>query len=101
MYWDVLEVKPIAPRELFVQFADGLSGVVVIDTSFCTGVFEPLRDDQWVARAQVNNGAVVWSNGLDLAPDTMYHEIKRNINHRYMLRREKQNREQKNASQAI
>lgn len=42
MYWDVVQVQSIAPRELAVQFADGLSGVVRIDTSFCTGVFNPL-----------------------------------------------------------
>ncbi len=54
MHWDVLEVQPIAPRELSVRFADGLSGVLYVDASFCTGVFEPLRDDQWVARAQIS-----------------------------------------------
>jgi len=34
MYWDVVQVQSIAPRELEVKFADGLSGVVRIDTSF-------------------------------------------------------------------
>jgi len=87
MYWDVMEVSSIAPRELFVRFADGLSGVLYVDRSFCTGVFEPLRDDQCVACAQVSDGVLVWPNGLDLAPDTMYHEIKRSPNRRYELQR--------------
>jgi hypothetical protein len=39
MHWDVLEVRHIAPRELAVRFADGLAGVLYIDTSFCTGIF--------------------------------------------------------------
>lgn len=87
MYWDVIEVHSIAPRELSVLFADGLRGVIRIDLSFCVGVFDPLRNDQMVERAQLSNGVVVWPEGLDLAPDTMYHEIKRSPNHRYELSR--------------
>ena len=85
MYWDVVQVQSIAPRELAVRFADGLSGVVHIDTSFCTGVFNPLLNDQAVGFAQACNGVVAWPNGLDLAPDTMYHEIKRSPVRRYNL----------------
>jgi len=85
MYWDVVQVQSIAPRELAVQFADGLSGVVRIDVSFCTGVFNPLLSDQAVGCAQVSNGVLVWPSGLDLAPDTMYHEIKRHPDRRYNL----------------
>ncbi len=43
MYWDVVEVRPNAPRELAVTFADGLTGTIYIDHSFCTGVFETLK----------------------------------------------------------
>ena len=89
MYWDVVEVRSIAPRELSVRFEDGLSGVLHIDLSFCTGVFYPLRSDQLVGRAQVLDGVLVWPNGLDLAPDTMYHEIKRSPERRYQLFRNK------------
>lgn len=89
MYWDVVEVRSIAPRELSVRFEDGLSGVLHIDLSFCTGVFDPLRSDQLVGRAQVLDGVLVWPNGLDLAPDTMYHEIKRSPERRYQLLRNK------------
>lgn len=87
MYWDVIDVRSIAPRELAVQFEDGLSGVLHIDLSFCTGVFDPLRNDQLIGSAQANNGVVVWPNGLDLAPDTMYREIKRSPDRRYNLSR--------------
>lgn len=83
MYWDVVEVRPVAPRSLAVRFADGLSGVVHIGRSFCTGVFEALLDDEAVSRATVENGVVVWPNGLDLAPDTMYREIMESPEKRY------------------
>ena len=85
MYWDVVQVQSIAPRELAVQFADGSSGVVRIDISFCTGVFIPLLNEKLIGSAQVCHGVVVWPIGLDLAPDTMYHEIKRSPDRRYNL----------------
>jgi len=87
MYWDVIEVRSVAPRELSVLFEDGLSGVLHIDLSFCTGVFDSLRSDQAVGDAQVSNGVLVWPNGLDLAPDTMYKEIKCSVDRRYNLSR--------------
>ena len=87
MYWDVLEVKYIVGRELAIRFADGLSGILHIDRSFCTGVFEALQNDDLVSCAEVDNGVWVWPNGLDLAPDTMDHEIKKNPARRYELKR--------------
>ena len=87
MYWDVLDVKYIAGRELVIRFADGLSGTLHIDRSFCTGVFEPLQNDGLLSCAEVDNGVLIWPNGLDLAPDTMYYEIKRNPYRRYELKR--------------
>ncbi len=89
MYWDVIEVRYIAQRELAVRFADGLSGVIYIDLSFCTGVFESLRSNELLGRAVVDDGVLTWPNGLDLAPDTMYREIKRNPHRRYELKRKK------------
>ena len=78
MYWDVVDVRPVAPRELAVTFFDGLHGIICITPSFCTGVFSPLLDDAAVTQAQVQGGVVVWPQGLDLAPDTMYHAIQNN-----------------------
>jgi hypothetical protein len=85
MYWDVIEVHSIAPRELSVRFEDGLNGVLAIDISFCTGVFDPLRNDRLLASAYASDGVLVWPNGLDLAPDTMYREIKSSPDRRYKL----------------
>ncbi len=87
MYWDILEIHAIAPRTLAVLFADGLRGTIFIDISFCTGVFDVLKDDVIVSQAFIENGVVTWENGLDLAPDTMHKEIKNSPNHCYSLKR--------------
>jgi len=86
MYWDVIDVKSEDTREFRVIFDDGLSGLIVIDSSFCSGVFKALLDDDLVRQARVDNGVVTWPNGLDLAPDTMYNEIKSNPERRYVLK---------------
>lgn len=44
-------------------------------------MFEPLRDVKLFLRGFIKFGAVTWDVGnyeLDLAPDTMYEEIKKN-----------------------
>lgn len=86
MYWDVIRVQSIAPRTLQITFADGLTGLVFIDTSFCTGVFTALKEDSAVSSAFAENGVVMWENGLDLAPDTMHREIKNSPNRHYVIK---------------
>jgi len=76
MNWDVVEVSPAGNRTLAVKFADGLTGTIRLDPSYCTGVFSALLDDKLLEQATVQYGAVTWPNGLDLAPDTMYKEIR-------------------------
>lgn len=85
MDWDVVNVRPAAPRTLAVRFADGLSGTIHIPPSFCTGVFEALLDDAAVEQAIIDHGVIVWPNGLDLAPDTMYREIQHSPTHHYVV----------------
>jgi uncharacterized protein YebE (UPF0316 family) len=86
MYWDVVELKSIAPRTLEVLFKDGLRGTVFIDVSFCTGVFDVLKDDEMVKLAFIESGVVTWENELDLAPDTMHKKIKSSPNRHYVLK---------------
>ena len=85
MYWDVVDIFPKGQRDLGVRFADGLEGVVAIAPDFCTGVFEALRDDAMVLKAEAIDGVMTWPNGLDLAPDTMYRAIKASPDGRYIV----------------
>jgi hypothetical protein len=66
---------------LTVKFIDGTAGQVEMREMIfdrAAGVFEALREEEAFAAVGVEDGAVVWKNGLDLAPDAMYDEIKRN-----------------------
>ncbi|MCC7530990.1 MAG: DUF2442 domain-containing protein [Candidatus Melainabacteria bacterium] len=77
MNWDVVEVKVEAPLSLYVRFHDGTRGRVRFESSFLTGVFQALKDQSLFEQVHVDAGAVVWPGDLDLAPDAMYHEIKK------------------------
>jgi hypothetical protein len=77
--WRVVKVQALPAHRLRVRFADGTEGEV--DTSRlvfgrAAGVFKALRDEKVFVTAFVENGAVTWPNGLDLAPDTMHAEIR-------------------------
>ena len=61
------------------MFVDGTSGEVDLSrlvASDDAGVFEQLRDPAAFERVSVDQGAVTWPNGVDLAPDAMYDEMR-------------------------
>ena len=83
MYWDVIHVEVLENYRLKVKFYDNLEGIVDISKKWLTGVFAPLTDPNVFKKAYVDreNCAVTWNidgDPVDLAPDTMYKEIKNN-----------------------
>lgn len=83
MYWDVISVEALENYKLKVKFYDNLEGVVSISKKWLTGVFAPLVDQTIFKKVYVDKDscAVTWSiedGYIDLAPDTMYKEIKKN-----------------------
>jgi len=77
MHWTVVSVETLEPGSLAVRFEDGTEGRVRIEDSHLYGVFAPLKDPDFFARARVEAGAVTWPGEVDLAPDAMYDAIKR------------------------
>lgn len=78
MEWDVTEVKITGEFAIFVRFNDGVEGVVKFSPSFFRGVFSHLHEQSQFQQVRVIDGVVTWPGELDLAPDAMYNEIKRN-----------------------
>lgn len=79
--WRVAEVRALPGYRLRVRFNDGTTGEVDMATflgSDGAGVFAVLTDATLFARVDVVLGAVTWLDDLDLAPDTMYREIRDN-----------------------
>ena len=77
--WNVQHVVATSDRQLAVEFADGLIGVVRFADSHFQGVFTALQEPSFFKQAFVDHGAVTWPGGqIDLAPDAMYDAIKTN-----------------------
>jgi len=77
---DVAEVWTETDYRLGVRFFDGTSGIVEMRELIFgrnAGVFAALADVQEFAKVGIGYGAVMWANGLDLAPDAMYQALKR------------------------
>jgi hypothetical protein len=79
MPWRVVSVEASRGYRLRVRFVDGLEGVVDMSrlvTSPDAGVFAALADSEAFNRVFVTLGAVCWPDGLDIAPDAIYAEIR-------------------------
>ena len=78
MRWVVMELKQCGEYALRVRFRDGVEGPVRFLPSFFRGVFAELQDPAQFSRVRLVDGVVTWPGELDLAPDAMHDEIKRN-----------------------
>ncbi|MEY3553654.1 MAG: hypothetical protein RL735_2002 [Pseudomonadota bacterium] len=76
--WRVAAVIAKSNYKLEVRFVDGLEGEVQMASlivSSGAGVFSSLKDESLFGAVRVEHGAIVWPNGLDLAPDAMHRAI--------------------------
>ena len=78
---DVAEVRAESDYRLYVRFFDGTAGYVDMKARVLSSearVFATLASPDVFAQVGIGFGSVMWANGMDLAPDVMYDEIKRN-----------------------
>ena len=77
---DITGVEVVADHTLRLTFADGTIGDVDFADHEWQGVLEPLRDPGFFAEVRVDpeSGTVAWPNGVDLAPEPLYEEARRN-----------------------
>lgn len=69
---DVILVQPLADYTLMAQFATGEWRRFDMHSYLQYPAFAPLRDTALFQRARVENGTVVWTEEIDLSPDTLY-----------------------------
>ncbi len=77
MYYDVVDARHIEGYKIELAFEDGRKGVVDLkDYAKKGGLFSRFEDMDYFRRFYVNGdlGALCWPDGLDIAPETLYHE---------------------------
>lgn len=74
----VTEVEPLDGYRLRVRFEDGVGGVVDVSALAGHGVFAAWTDPKFFERVTVDDrsGTIVWPNGADIAPDSLYARIR-------------------------
>jgi Protein of unknown function (DUF2442) len=79
MYFDVVEAAALRDYAVYLRFADGTEGTILLDRVVgFGGVFAPLADKDVFCKLRVDpeSDTIVWPNGADLAPDVLYKKIK-------------------------
>lgn len=74
---DVVDVRYVRGYTIWVKFEDGVAGEVDLTSSLRGPVFEPLRDPEVFKQVRVDPelGTIVWPNGADIAPETLYARV--------------------------
>jgi hypothetical protein len=77
---DVTAVEVIGDHRLRLTFEDGTVGDVAFIDRDWRGVFEPLAEQDFFAQVRVDPelGTIVGPNGVDMAPEPLYAEARRN-----------------------
>ena len=70
----VTAVRYISGYVLELTFSDGTKGEVDLSGELYGRLFEPLKDVNEFSKVRVDPdlSTIVWPNGADLAPDTLY-----------------------------
>ena len=79
--WRLTKVKPLENYKLEAEFIDGTHGFVEMGQLIASkkaGIFARLKDVNVFSKAYIEYGVVTWPIEIDLAPNAMYDEIKRN-----------------------
>jgi hypothetical protein len=74
MKWRIVKAETFGSYSLDLTFKDGTRKRVNLLPLLEGPVFEPLRDPAFFARVTLDPvaGTVVWPNGADVAPETLY-----------------------------
>lgn len=69
----IAKISALAGYRLAVEFEDGVTGTVDVESELFGPVFAPLRDEAVFAQVSLDEfGAPCWPIGADLAPDAIY-----------------------------
>ena len=70
----IVAVKVCGSRSLDLTFNNGIRKRVDVSALLDGPVFEPLRASKYFAQARLDEecGTVVWPNGADFAPETLF-----------------------------
>jgi hypothetical protein len=70
----VSAVSPMEDYRLLLTFSNGERRVFDAKPLFSVGAFRPLQNKIFFESVRAAHGSVLWPNGIDYCPDTLYIE---------------------------
>ncbi len=70
----VVSACAVDDTHVAVSFSDGTNGTLGVGPYLQFPAFAPLNDHSFFRRAHAAHGTVVWSDEIDLCPDTVWEE---------------------------
>ena len=67
--------------QIHLTFNDGSEGTIDFWQWLSGPVFEPLKESGYFRRFFLDGGTVVWPNGADIAPETLYDAVRATRSH--------------------
>ncbi len=75
---EIIALQYLRAYQYRLTFNDGLEGELDFAEYLDRGpVFTPLRDQALFRQATIQGGTISWSNGADVAPETLYEKLLR------------------------
>lgn len=74
MLLDIIEVSYHSEYKLILTFENGEKKLIDLKDRLIGPIFEPLKDISYFQKVYVDKeaGTIVWPNGADKAPETLY-----------------------------
>ena len=70
-------VRALEKYSIFVEFSDGVQGVVDLSHLAHKGVFRDWDKDDLFAQVHINDyGAIAWNETIDICPDNVYLQLR-------------------------
>ena len=70
---EVNRAKRVSGFVIAMRFNDGTEKHIDVSQWFKGPVFKALKDPKFFARFFIEGGTIAWPNGVDIAPEALYH----------------------------
>lgn len=74
-YSPVVEARHVHDHTIWLRFADGVEGDVDLSDLYDRKWFEKLRNVEFFKQFSLDGETLVWPNGEDIAPESLYRRV--------------------------
>lgn len=69
MFTKIKKAEYLGNYHFNVEFNNGITAEISLKNELWGEIFEPLKDEKYIADFALENGTLTWPNGADFAPE--------------------------------